>query len=100
MVGAGVLGKLLSPKLPTPDGIAALRVHCHAAPARPPSPPPVGPSLVPRARADQPPFPALRHPAGLPNAVAWWGWIGGPLLLTLFFLVSLWTSLMLADVYR
>ncbi|PRW33070.1 Amino acid permease 2 [Chlorella sorokiniana] len=37
---------------------------------------------------------------GLPNALAWWGWVAGPLLLVLFYLVSLWTSTMLASVYR
>ena len=40
------------------------------------------------------------HPAGLPNALAWWGWVAGPLLLVAFYLVSLWTSTMLASVYR
>lgn len=44
--------------------------------------------------------PSLLYPAGLPNAVAWWGWIGGPVLLFLFYVVSLWTSQMLAAVYR
>lgn len=37
---------------------------------------------------------------GLPNAVGWWGWIAGPVLLFLFYVVSLWTSQMLASVYR
>lgn len=44
-------------------------------------------------------LPAL-DAAGLPNAVAWWGWVAGPLLMILFFLTSIWTSLLLASVYR
>ena len=36
---------------------------------------------------------------GLPNSVAWLGWIAGPTLLVFFFLVSIWSSRMLADVY-
>lgn len=42
----------------------------------------------------------LTNPAGLPNAVSWWGWIAGPLLIVIFYVVSLWTSQMLASVYR
>ncbi|GBG00553.1 amino acid permease [Raphidocelis subcapitata] len=37
---------------------------------------------------------------GLPNAVAWLGWIAGPICLTVFFVTTLWTATMLCDCYH
>lgn len=36
---------------------------------------------------------------GLPNAVSWLGWVAGPLCLTAFFAVALWSSIMLSKLY-
>jgi hypothetical protein len=36
---------------------------------------------------------------GLPNAVSWLGWVAGPLCLVAFYLVALWSSIMLSKVY-
>ena len=36
----------------------------------------------------------------LPQAVAWLGWVAGPLCIISFYLVSLMSSKMLADVYE
>ncbi|PRW60633.1 Amino acid permease 2 [Chlorella sorokiniana] len=36
---------------------------------------------------------------GLPYAVGMLGWVAGPLLLTIFFLVARWTSILLSEVY-
>lgn len=36
---------------------------------------------------------------GLPNSVAWLGWVAGPLCLIGFFLVSLWSSILLSRLY-
>lgn len=36
---------------------------------------------------------------GLPYAVSWLGWVAGPLMLFLFFLLARWTSILLAEVY-
>ncbi len=37
---------------------------------------------------------------GLPNAISWLGWVAGLSLLVLFFVVALWASLMLTEVYE
>lgn len=37
---------------------------------------------------------------GLPNSVAWLGWVAGPLCIIAFFSISLWSSIMLAGMYR
>jgi amino acid permease len=37
---------------------------------------------------------------GLPNAVAWLGWVAGPACLVLFFATTLWTATMLCDCYH
>ena len=39
-------------------------------------------------------------PAGLPNSVAWLGWVAGPICICAFFCISLWSSIMLAGMYR
>ncbi|KAI3430592.1 hypothetical protein D9Q98_005185 [Chlorella vulgaris] len=36
---------------------------------------------------------------GLPNSLAWLGWVAGPLCLILFFAVSLWSSILLSRLY-
>ena len=36
---------------------------------------------------------------GLPNSVAWLGWVAGPICLVVFFAVSLWSSHLLAQLY-
>jgi hypothetical protein len=36
----------------------------------------------------------------LPQAVAWMGWVGGPLALIVFYVVSLMFSRLLSDVYE
>ena len=43
---------------------------------------------------------AALAPAGLPNSVAWLGWVAGPLCIIAFFSISLWSSIMLAGMYR
>lgn len=43
---------------------------------------------------------AALPPAGLPNSVAWLGWVAGPLCIIAFFSISLWSSIMLAGMYR
>jgi hypothetical protein len=37
---------------------------------------------------------------GLPNSVAWLGWVAGPIAIIAFFSISLWSSVMLAGMYR
>lgn len=37
---------------------------------------------------------------GLPNSVAWLGWVAGPICLIAFFSISMWSSHMLAQLYR
>lgn len=37
---------------------------------------------------------------GLPNAVAWLGWVAGPILLVLFYAVALFAARCQADIYR
>ena len=36
---------------------------------------------------------------GLPNSMAWLGWVAGPICIVLFFAVSMWSSHMLARLY-
>ena len=36
---------------------------------------------------------------GLPNSVAWLGWVAGPICLVVFFVLSLWSSHLLAQLY-
>jgi hypothetical protein len=37
---------------------------------------------------------------GLPHAMSWLGWVGGVIVLVLFFWITLWSSLLLADMYE
>jgi amino acid permease len=37
---------------------------------------------------------------GLPDALAWLGWVAGPICLVAFCAITLWASFMLADVYQ
>ena len=37
---------------------------------------------------------------GLPSSVAWLGWVAGPICLCVFFAISLWSSHLLAQLYR
>lgn len=37
---------------------------------------------------------------GLPNAVAWMGWVAGIACLVMFYAISLWTCTMLTDCYH
>jgi amino acid permease len=37
---------------------------------------------------------------GLPNAVAWLGWVGGVAAVLLFYAISVWLGILLSEVYH
>jgi len=39
-------------------------------------------------------------PPGLPNSVAWLGWVAGPICLCVFFVIAMWGSLLLSKIYH